>query len=131
MSREKFDAVRTVVAALNERDVDRYLACCASEVELVPATGAIEGGYTGRRGLERFFADLGDAAPDMRLQIERLEIVRENVLAFERGSASGRVSEVPGDIAFTTLYEFEDSKIRRIRVFLDRQQALEAVGLRE
>jgi hypothetical protein len=131
MSQEKFEAVRTVVAGLNERDVDRYAACCTGDVELVPATGAIEGGYTGHRGIERFFADLGDAAPDMHLELERLEIVEENVLAFERGSASGRVSEVPGHIAFTTVYEFEGSKIRRIRVFLDRQQALEAVGLRE
>jgi hypothetical protein len=131
MSGEKFEAVRTVVAALNERDVDRYFACCSADVELIPATGSIEGGYMGRRGIERFFADLGDAAPDMQLQVERLEIVGKNVLAFERGSASGRVSEVPGEIAFTTVYEFEGSRIGRIQVFLDRQQALEAVGLSE
>jgi ketosteroid isomerase-like protein len=119
------------VAALNKRDVDQYLACCTDNVELVPATGAIEGGYTGRRGIERLFADLGDAAPDIQVQVERVEIVGQHVLAYERGSARGRVSEVPGEIAFTTVYEFEDSKIRRIQVFLDRQQALEAVELRE
>ncbi|MFL5820560.1 MAG: nuclear transport factor 2 family protein [Solirubrobacteraceae bacterium] len=131
MSRDKFEAVRTNVAALNERDVDRYLACCTADVELVPATGAIEGGYIGRRGIERFFADLRDAAADFQVETERLEVVRGNVLAFERGSASGRASEVPGQMAFTTVYEFEGSRIRRIRVFLDREQALEAVGLRE
>jgi ketosteroid isomerase-like protein len=29
------------------------------------------------------------------------------------------------------VYDLVDGKIRRVRIFLDRQEALEAVGLRE
>jgi hypothetical protein len=49
------------------------------------------------------------------------------VVSFERASASG----VPGDIEFTTLYEFADERICRISVFLDRARALEVAGLSE
>jgi hypothetical protein len=130
MSRERFETVRTVLVALNERDVGGYLACCTSDVELIPATAGIEGGYTGRDGIERFFADLQDTAPNIHVVVERLESVGQKVLAFERASASGRASEAGGEIEFTTVYEFEGPKIHRIQVFLSRQEALEAVGLR-
>jgi ketosteroid isomerase-like protein len=131
MSQEKFATVRRLVASLNARDVDGYLAGCTEDVEVVTATAPIEGAYRGRAGVERNFADLRDTAPDFELSIERLETVGEKVLATERGSASGRTSEVRGDIAFTTVYEFRGGKISRIQVFLDAGRALEAAGLRE
>jgi hypothetical protein len=131
MSSERFETVQEVLAALNARDVDGYLACCTDDVEFVPATVAIEGGYTGRSGIQRFFDDLRDTIPDIQVEAERLEVVGENVLAFESARASGRASEVGGDFALTTVYEFQGSKIARIQVFLRREDALEAVGLRE
>jgi ketosteroid isomerase-like protein len=63
VSQQKFEAVRKVVLALNERDADGYLACCTDDVELVPATAAIAGTFIGLSGIQRFFADLRDAAP--------------------------------------------------------------------
>ena len=131
MSRENVETAHRCVDALNRRDVDGYLACCTDNVEFVPATGPIEGAYEGRSGIERFFADLADTAPDIQVAIERSETIGQNVLAFERAHASGRTSEVGGEIDFTTVYEFAGLKIRRIQVFLDRQEALRAVGLRE
>ena len=131
MSERKFEAVRNVVVALNERDVDGYLACCTDDVELVPATAAIAGTYRGASGIQRLFADLQDTAPNIQVEIERLEVVGGNVLAFERASASGRASGVGADLEFTTLYEFTDGRVRRISVFLDRQEATEAARVRD
>ena len=34
--------VRDAVGALNERDVDRYVACCTDDVELHPPTVGLE-----------------------------------------------------------------------------------------
>ena len=129
MSHEKFETVRSYLAALNARDIEGLLACCTDDVVLVPVTVAMEGEYTGRSGIERFFADLRDTAPDMEVEAERLETVGKSVLAFERGTASGRASEVSADIDFTTVYEFQGRKISRVLVFVSRQAALEAVGL--
>jgi ketosteroid isomerase-like protein len=131
MTRQREETVRRIVAALNERDVAGYVACCTEDVELVPATRAIEGAYRGRSGIERFFADLRDTAPDIRVEVERLDAIGHNVLAFEQARASGRASAVGGDLAFTTVYEFAGERVRRIQVFLDRAEALEAVGLGE
>jgi ketosteroid isomerase-like protein len=124
LQQRKFETVRKVLVALNKRDADGYLACCTDDVELVPATAAIEGTYVGASGIQQFFSDLQETAPDIQVEAERLEAVGENVLAFERASASGRASGVSGDIEFTTLYEFADDSVRRIQVFLDRQQGL-------
>ena len=133
MSQEKFETVQRYLAALNARDVDAYFACCTDDVVLVPATVAIEGEYRGRSGIERFFADLRDTAPDMKVEAERLEAVGQKVLAFERGKASGRASEVGAEIDFMTVYEFEGRKISRVLVFLSRQypSARQTTGLSE
>jgi ketosteroid isomerase-like protein len=130
VSQQSFETVRAVVVALNERDVDRYLASCTRNVELVPATAPIAGTYTGAGGIRRFFADLQETAPNIHVEIERLEAVGGNVLAYERGNASGRASGVHGELEFTTVYEFAGAKNRRISVFLDRQEAIEAARAR-
>ena len=131
VSRENLETAYSCVRALNRRDVDAYLACCTDNVELIPATGPIEGEYQGRSGIKRFLADLADTAPDIQVDIERPETIGQNVLACERAHASGRTTEVGGEVEFTSVYELAGRKIRRIQVFLNRQEALEAVGLSE
>jgi hypothetical protein len=46
---------------------------------------------------------------------------------------SGRASGISlgGDIPATNVWDLADGKIRRVRIFLDRREALEAVGLSE
>src|SRR5215216_7161700 len=131
MSQEGFETVRRLLAALNQRDVDGYLACCTDDVQLRPATVSIEGAYHSASGIRRFFGDLRATTPDFQVEVERLEAVGQKVLAYERGNAIGRANGVGGALEFTTVYQFERGKIRRIQVFLDRDEALEAAGLRE
>jgi ketosteroid isomerase-like protein len=121
------EMVQALIDALNDRDVERYLACCTEDVELRPATGPIEGVYAGREGIRRFFADIGDSAPDFRLEAERIEVVSpDRLIAFTRLTATGRASGVPADQAVATVYDLRDGRMRRIRVFLDRQEAVQA-----
>jgi ketosteroid isomerase-like protein len=134
MSRENLATARRCLDAVNRRDVDGYLACCTDDVELRTALVALEGVLEGRDGIQRFFADIQDTAPDFSLDIERLEAVGpDRVLSFERGTATGRTSGVAFEegIPFATVFDFAHGKIERIRVFADRRQALEAVGLTE
>jgi ketosteroid isomerase-like protein len=134
MSQENVEVVKRAIAAVNERDIDRYLACCTEDVQLQPAWAAIEGVYEGPDAIRRYFANLEDASTDIRLEIECLELVGpDSVIAFLLAQGSGRVSGVraPGGIPSATVYDFLDGKIRRIRIFLDRKEALEAAGLRE
>ena len=134
MSQENVEVVRRVIAAVNERDIDGYLAYCTEDIELRTPWTAIEGVYEGRDAIRRFFVDLSDTSPDFRLTIERLEAVSaDRVLAFLLVSASGRASGivVGTDAPTANVYNLVDGKINRIRIFLDRDEALKAVGLAE
>jgi hypothetical protein len=142
MSHENLEAVREVISAVNDRDLDRYLAHCTEGIQLETPWAAVEGVYEGPDAIRRLFSDLRDTLPDFHLVIERLEpIGSDRVLAFLRASATGRASGITAgagapsasgrDIPSANVYDFAGGKIRRIRVFLDRQEALEAVGLRE
>jgi len=126
------EVVKEAVAALNERDLDHYLACCTKDVQLLPPTAAIEGAYEGAAGVRRFFADVQDAMPDFRLDIEHLDpLGPDRVLVSLRATGSGRTSAINTDFQVTNIYDLADGKIRRVQVFRDRQEALEAAGLSE
>jgi hypothetical protein len=134
MSQENVEVVKRAIAAVNDRDVDRYLACCTEDIQLRTPLAPIEGVYEGADAIRRFFADIQDTGPDFRIEIERLDsIAPSRVLAFMRVTASGRASGLATatDTPTVNIYDLTDGKIRRIRIFLDRQEALQAVGLSE
>jgi ketosteroid isomerase-like protein len=141
MSQENMAVVRDVISAVNERDVDRYLGHCTEGIQLHTPWAAVEGVYEGADAIQRFFSDLRDTMPDFRLTIERLQpIGADRVLAFLSASASGRASGLSGNVLpaatadavpTANIYDLADGKISRVRIFLDREQALEAAGLSE
>ncbi len=123
-ARDEFEAVRRVVDAVNDRDVERYLAGCTEDVELFNPLSALEGAYVGESGIRRFFDGL-ELAPDFRLDIERLESVAPGcVIASVHLSASGRATGLPVGGALTNVYELAGGRVRRVRVFGDREEAL-------
>ena len=134
MSQENVEVVKRAVAAVNDRDIDSYLACCTADVRMENANTPIEGAYEGADGIRRFFADVLDTAPDFRITIERLESIgTDRVLGFMRLNLSGRASGIRlgSDIPSANVYDLAHGKIKRIRIFLDRQEALKAAGLSE
>ncbi len=132
MSQENVELVKRAVAFVNQRDIDGYLACCTEDVQLVTPVTDVAGAYEGREGIRRFFADIADTGPDFKLTIERLEAVGPNrVLVFMRVTATFRASGIPNETPTGNVYDFADGKIRLIRIFTDRNQALEAAGLSE
>jgi hypothetical protein len=132
MSQENVEVVTRVIAAINARDIDDYLACCTEDVVLRTPLAEITGVYEGADGIKRFLVDVDDAAPDFRIDAERVESVgASQVLAFLQITASGRSSGIPQDAATANVYDLVEGKINRIRIFLDRHEALKAVGLAE
>jgi ketosteroid isomerase-like protein len=130
MSQENVETVRRAIAAINTRDIDAYLACCSENVELLlPVVGAQ---FLGADGIRRFFTDIEDAGPDFRIEVQRVQAIGDsNALAFVRVSSTGRASGIVTGAESANVYDFIDGKISRIRIFLDRDEALKAVGLGE
>ena len=132
MSQENIEVVKRAVAAVNQRDIDGYLARCTEDVQLITPVAEVGGSYDGPDGIRRFFADIADTGPDFKITIERLEAIgTDRVLALMQVTASGRASGIPTEGATGNIYDFADGRINRIRIFADREQALEAAGLRE
>ena len=132
MSQENVEVVKRAVGAINRRDIDGYLACCTEGVQLVTPVAEVGGAYDGPEGIRRFFTDIGDAAPDFKIVIESLEAVGpDRVLGFMRVLGTGRASGIPIENATGNVYDFAGDRIQRIRIFFDRNQALDAAGLSE
>ena len=133
MSQENVEIVKRAIAAVNERDIDAYLACCTKDVQLITPIAELAGSYDGPDGIRRFFTDIGDVfRPDFKIAIEHLEAIGpDRVLALGRNTATGRASGIPTEAATGNVYDFAGGKIQLIRISFDRQEALEAAGLRE
>jgi SnoaL-like domain len=93
---------------------------------------AVESVYQGPEGIRRWWSDTADFDPGAQLHLDYLEAVGENrAFAFWRITGRGRASGVPVEVTGASIYTFVAGKIDRIDIFLDREEALEAVGLRE
>lgn len=132
MSEKNVEVVERAIGFVNQRDLDGYLACCAEDVQLTTPLAGVDGAYEGREGISRFFADIADTGPDFKLTLERLEAVGpDRVLALMRVTATFRASGIPSEMATGNVYDLADGKIKTVRIFADRNQALEAAGLSE
>src|ERR1700716_1614671 len=126
MSQENVATVRRAIAAINARDIDAYLACCTENVELVTPLAPLGAEYVGANGIRRFFTDIEDVGPDFRIEVRSVQAVGDNnVIAFIRTSSTGRASGIATGIeSQTNVYDFAEDKIKRVRIFLDRSEAL-------
>ena len=130
MSQENVRLVERAIAAINARDIEGYLAGCTENVKLETQLAAVGGVYEGTDGIRRFFTDIEDAGPDFRIELDGVEEVDgKRVIAFLRISSTGRASGIRMAPPATNVYDLIDGKISHIRIFLDRQEALKAVGL--
>jgi len=131
MTQENVETVGRAIAAINGREIDAYLACCTQNVELLIAA-SVGAEYLGTDGIRRFFTDIEDAGPDFRIEVQRVRAIGEsNAIAFLRVGSTGRASGIVTSAETANVYDFIDGKISRIRIFLDRDEALKAVGLEE
>jgi len=131
MPQQNLEVVKRAISAINERDVDAYLSVCRSDIELINPVAAIEGANRGEQGIRSFFEGISEAARKFELEVERLEPLEgDRVLAWltlHLETQGGYQQRQP----ITNLYELEDGRLSRVRVFWDRSEALEAAGLSE
>jgi ketosteroid isomerase-like protein len=132
MPQENVRLVERAIAAINARDIESYRACCTEDVKLETLMAAVGGVYEGIDGIRRFLTDVEEVAPDFRMELDGVEEVdSKRVIAFLRNNSTGRVSGIRMEWPQTNVYDLIDGKISHVRMFLDRQEALKAVGLEE
>jgi uncharacterized protein len=133
MSQENVEVVKDVFAAFNDREFDAATACFHPETEVRPAiVGGPEGVvYRGRDGVRRFFADIDTAWADFRVEPQEFRDLGSEVLVLGRAYARGRGSGIVLDEAAAWVAGMRDGEVIQFRSFTTREEALEAVGLRE
>jgi ketosteroid isomerase-like protein len=133
MSQENVELAHEVYRAFNRRDLDFVLGLFDPEVEVhdppeMPDSAVHRGIGAVRRDWERTF----DSFEDFAIEIEECrDLGNDELLLFLRYRGRGRTSGAAVEASMAHVATIREGKLLRLRQFLDRQNALEAVGLRE
>ena len=132
MSQENVALAHRTYEAFNRRDLDEVLRVFDPEVEVhdppeMPDSAVHRGHEAVMRDWQRTF----DSFEEFSIEIEECRDLGNELLVFLRYRGRGLGSGVTVDAQVAHIGTVKDGKLLRLRQFLDRQQALEAVGLRE
>ena len=135
MSQENVEVVRRVYDAAARRDAEAVLALYDPEVELDSTRLGLPDSarelYHGHDGLRRFFGEWHEAWGKIEYDYEELIEAGEQVISVVTRHAHGRASGVEVERSFALVWTLREGKVVRVVWFLTREEALEAVGLRE
>ena len=87
--------------------------------------------YRGLEGTHEWQRLMDQVWVDWRLHAQRFFDAGDQVAVFVRTSGTARQSGAPVEISVAHVFTLLDGRITRLEVFLDRHEALEAVGLSE
>ena len=138
MSQGNVEVVRRISEAF-EAGVERgdftaawETGAVAEDCELIPAPELEQRSYEGREGFSEFMLRWTEDFANYSIHREQLIDAGENrVVAFFTQSGTGKGSGAPVDQRYAVVYELEKGQLVRLLVYLDREAALQAVGLQE
>jgi ketosteroid isomerase-like protein len=138
MSQEKVEVVESLLEAFNRRDFAAAVEHLHPAVEVRPAVVGLDTAGPGSSRLLRgrgevrgFFEELGATWVSQRVEFQEIiEAPGDRVLAHELWHTEGR-DGIRVDFEIVDVYMVRDRLIVRVEGFLDRADALAAVGLSE
>jgi ketosteroid isomerase-like protein len=130
MSRENVEVVQRPLEAFNRREM--WLDWLDSEVEWIedPRYPGAET-FRGPSGVERSIKKWWDAWSEITAHVEEVIDLGDRVVIAGHTQARGQDSDVSVTAPFGGVYEFRGGKVVRVQVCGSRDEALEAVALRE
>ena len=135
MSRDNLEVVELLVDAFNAQDADAACAVLDDDVQWWPAYtggGALEGAvYRGHAGFVRYLADLSQTWREIEGYIDDLRMAGDRALLIARIRFVGASSGVEMVQPISGVFKFRHGKIAVAHYYVDRADALAAVGLRE
>jgi ketosteroid isomerase-like protein len=131
MSQENVEIMRAGLDAFAREDLPVFLPLMDSEIHFEPHLAGVEGSYAGHDGVKRFFADAFGAFEILAAEYRDIRDLGDRVLALGRLRLRGRESEVETDATLAIVARFRGGLITYLKDYGDKDQALEAAGLRE
>jgi ketosteroid isomerase-like protein len=134
MSEENVEIIRRLYDAWVARDFDAVYVAIDADIELNPDPEASWVGigdvYRGHEGMRAYMAAVYEAFEDYRPEVEELLDAGDRVvtLAVESGTGRGSGATVQSNRT-AHVWTLREGKAVRLDLYLDRQPALESVGL--
>jgi ketosteroid isomerase-like protein len=130
MAEEKIEIAERMAAAFDEGNWSVGEALCTDEVEAQAPTGWPEGeDAKGWAAARRQFERLKDSWEDDRWEVDSTEAASpETVLQHGHWRGRGKGSGIDVDLETWIVYRFADGKVSRLEFYIDREQAMRAVG---
>ena len=132
MSQENVDTIRRGYADLNRRDVEAWLDAFHPNAEMYDLVGGPETpARQGHAALREWVETVDDVWEDGRYEPEEFIDAGDFVVVALRVRARRRDIRVPINVSLYHVFEMREGRIQRGTAYLDRAEALEAVGLSE
>ena len=133
MSDEDVEVVLRGVDAVNRRDADAFIALMSPDVEWETDPEALpdlRDTYRGKAEVREYFEQVFVETWES-LHIEVEELTEKRIVLGTLVTARGKASGVATELRSWGVFWLADGKIARRQIFWNRDQALEAAGLRE
>jgi ketosteroid isomerase-like protein len=134
MSQENVEIVVEYLRRGSDGGVDAVAEFWDPDIEWRAAEGEIDdaGELHGPEAVRRHIQDWFDMFDDLTVVAEELiEAGDDRVVTVQRMTGRAKASGIETEIRFSVVYTLSNGKIASGREYMDKEQALEAVGLRE
>jgi ketosteroid isomerase-like protein len=134
MSRENVEFVRNALTAYAERGLDALTKFWDVDINWRAIEGAPDdvGEMHGPHAVRRYLQEWIDVFDKVtNVPEELVDLGDDRVLAVQHATGRAKGSGVETEIRYAVIYTLRGGKIVRGREYIDRNHALEAVGLRE
>ena len=133
MSQENVEVVRSIIDAINARDLDRAFEPAHEDLEadwsnsIGPHGGSV---YRGSERARELFESFLEAWEEFRWEPQEIiEVDEARVVVVNRVRMRGRGSGVQVDATGAQLWTITGGKVRSITIYQSKADALEAAGL--
>jgi ketosteroid isomerase-like protein len=133
MSQENVELVKEFTRLFAEGDREVWRDYFAPDVVWDTSSSSMPsaGVFHGHEGMERFFRDWLGTWRDYEIAAREFVDAGDSVVIVFRQRGTGRESGIAIERDFFGVYDLRGSKVVRYRQYESREEALEAVGLRE
>jgi ketosteroid isomerase-like protein len=132
MSQENVDALRAVYDEWGNGNFRAGVDLYDSEVVFVQGAGFPESGaYHGREGIRRYMRTFLETWARLTIETDDFLEAGDTVVAEVVQRGAGKGSAAPGEFRYFHVWSFRGRKVIRLEAIRNREDALEAAGLRE
>lgn len=132
-SREHVGLVYRAADALNQRDLDSFLALCDPAIEFVSHLVKLQGGgrYSHHDGVRAWWQRVLAFSPEFRMDVEEVRNSGDITVARIRAHCHDWQSDGPSEQIEWNVVNWRENRAIWWFVLLDKHEALEVAGLRE